>query len=72
MRHWPLLLALKSGNFADIAIFPFIRQFAMVDEDWFEQSGYDALRDWLRRLIAMPLLADIMQKRPTWLEDGMA
>ena len=65
-------LCRATPSFADIAIFPFIRQFAMVDEDWFAQSGYDALRDWLRRLIAMPLFADIMQKRPTWLEGGMA
>jgi hypothetical protein len=25
---------------ADIAIFPFIRQFAFVDKDWFDQANY--------------------------------
>ena len=65
-------LCRTTRSLADIAIFPFIRQFAMVDEEWFEKSGYDALRDWLQRLIAMPLFTDIMQKHPTWLESGAA
>ena len=55
---------------ADIAIFPFIRQFASVDKIWFEQSPYQLLKQWLSRLINTPLFHACMQKYPTWLDSG--
>jgi len=33
---------------ADIAIMPFIRQFAHVDKDWFDNAHYPKLQDWLQ------------------------
>lgn len=48
----------------DVALFPFIRQFAMVDRDWFDQSGLDALRRWLDRLLSHELFKCVMQKQP--------
>jgi len=50
---------------ADIAIFPFIRQFAAVDPAWFEVATYPKVSAWLNKLVASDLFADIMQKRPT-------
>lgn len=55
-----------SPRLADIAIFPFVRQFAGVDPNWFESAPYPALRRWLQRWIASPLFDAIMQKHPTW------
>jgi len=49
---------------ADIAVFPFIRQFAMVDRDWFDQSSYQALNSWLASMLEMPLFIEVMAKRP--------
>jgi len=54
-------------SIADIAIFPFIRQFASVDKQWFAQSPYPHLRSWLDKLINTPLFHACMQKYPTWL-----
>ena len=51
-------------TFADIAIFPFIRQFFMVDKDWFEQSSYSAVNAWLASLLDLPLFGQVMEKRP--------
>ena len=51
---------------ADVALFPFIRQFAFVDRDWFEASEYTGLRAWLQRLLAWPLFVDVMGKYPPW------
>jgi glutathione S-transferase len=51
-----------SLRFADIAIFPFVRQFAQVDRDWFDTSDYDALRRWLDGHLNSPLFAAIMKK----------
>ncbi|MDO9104662.1 MAG: glutathione S-transferase [Methylovulum sp.] len=41
----------SSFALADAAIFPFIRQFANVDNHWFEHSRYPALNIWLSRLL---------------------
>ncbi len=51
---------------ADIAIFPFVRQFAFVDQAWFFASDYPALINWLNNMLASQLFADIMFKYPAW------
>lgn len=55
---------------ADIAIFPFVRQFSMVDSAWFEQSDYHALRTWLHALTSSSLFVSIMEKHPVWVESA--
>jgi glutathione S-transferase len=47
---------------ADMAIFPFIRQFCNVNPDWFYASHYHHLIAWLDRLIGSELFQNIMQK----------
>jgi glutathione S-transferase len=51
---------------ADVAIFPFVRQFSMVDEPWFEVANYPALKAWLNGLLNSQLFIDVMQKYPVW------
>lgn len=53
---------------ADIAIFPFVRQFSMVDETWFENAQYPKLKAWLNGLLDSELFLGVMQKYPTWLD----
>lgn len=48
---------------ADVAIFPFIRQFSMVDTDWFAEAPYPRLRQWLAGLLASELFNGVMQKQ---------
>ena len=57
-------------SLADMAIFPFIRQFASVDKTWFEQSEYSEVKRWLETLMKSDLFSNIMKKYPTWLESG--
>lgn len=52
----------------DIAIFPFIRQFANVDKGWFDASPYPKLRVWLASLMESALFERIMQKQPTYVD----
>jgi len=47
---------------ADIAIFPFIRQFARVDQAWFDAAPYPKLQAWLKQLCESELFLQIMQK----------
>lgn len=51
---------------ADIALLPFIRQFAAVDTAWFTNAPYPKLRDWLARFTRSELFAQVMQKFPVW------
>ena len=53
-------------SLADIAIFPFIRQFSMVDQVWFANSGFHELNKWLWHHLESPLFNGVMQKYPTW------
>lgn len=53
-------------SMADMAIFPFVRQFAMVDMPWFKGSGLDALGHWLDRLTNSALFLSVMPKIAPW------
>lgn len=54
----------------DMAILPFIRQFAYVDKDWFDQSSYTKLQCWLSYLLKLPLFNDIMIKTIPWAPES--
>lgn len=47
---------------ADVALMPFIRQFAHVDREWFAQTPYRRLQDWLQRFLESDLFTSIMKK----------
>ncbi|RKS27760.1 glutathione S-transferase [Pseudomonas sp. WPR_5_2] len=49
-------------SLADVALMPFIRQFAHVDREWFAQTPYRRLQDWLQRFLASELFTSIMKK----------
>ena len=49
-------------SMADMAIVPFVRQFAYVDRDWFYASPYRHLMAWLDRHLASELFNAVMQK----------
>lgn len=51
---------------ADVAIFPFVRQFAHVDLDWFRGASYPHLQQWLDRLLGSRLFSGVMGKYPQW------
>lgn len=53
-------------SFADYAIFPFIRQFANTDRDWFDSQPLPHLQRWLAGHLESELFASIMKKYPQW------
>lgn len=50
-------------TYADIALFPFIRQFYMVDEKWFMHSEYIVLIKWLHYFLESELFLGVMSKK---------
>jgi glutathione S-transferase len=49
-------------SLADIALLPFVRQFAHVDREWFAQTPYVRLQAWLQRFLESELFTSIMKK----------
>ena len=65
LQHSQYLLG--SGlTWVDIAIFPFIRQFSMVDPKRFEQLPLPAVKRWLTHHLESELFTSVMQKHPIW------
>jgi glutathione S-transferase len=52
-------------SLADVALAPFVRQFAHVDRAWFATTPYTALQDWLERFLTSALFVGIMAKPAT-------
>jgi glutathione S-transferase len=54
----------------DVAIFPFVRQFSMVDAVWFSSAPLPRLQQWLAGLIDSPLFKAVMEKQSSWRENA--
>jgi glutathione S-transferase len=52
----------------DIALMPFIRQFAFVDKQWFDEQPRPNLSRWLESWLKDNLFTYIMKKYPQWQE----
>ncbi len=53
-------------SLADMAILPFVRQFAHVDPDWFNTQPLLHVARWLEAFKSSTRFASIMQKDPQW------
>ncbi len=49
-------------SLADMALAPFVRQFAHVDRDWFARAPYPRLQRWLEAFLQSPLFIGVMAK----------
>jgi len=55
-------------SLVDIALLPFIRQFARVERQWYLQSPYPKIRQWLNNYLQSPMFTKVMAKHPLWLD----
>ena len=53
-------------SWVDVAIFPFVRQFSMVNISRFDQLPFPALKRWLANYLQSELFNAVMGKHPTW------
>jgi glutathione S-transferase len=53
-------------TWVDIAIFPFIRQFSMVDLKRFDDLPISATKKWLAQHLDSELFQSVMHKHPVW------
>ena len=55
-------------SWVDVAIFPFIRQFSMVNPEEFESLPFPRAKKWLNQYLASELFNSVMEKYPTWVD----
>ena len=53
-----------AANAVDVALFPFIRQFAGVEPSWWQQAPYPKVSQWLENWLNSALFSAIMAKYP--------
>lgn len=58
----------EQATLPDVAVFPFVRQFAFVDKAWFDQAPYPKLQAWLQSFLDSELFSGVMTKYPVWQE----
>ncbi|MBB5685454.1 glutathione S-transferase [Sphingobium boeckii] len=56
----------ENRSLADLAIMPFVRQFAATDKGWFDAQSIPRLRDWLTRHTDSPLFQQTMRRLTPW------
>ncbi len=61
-----LFLLGDSPGLCDVAIFPFVRQFANADRGWFDAQDWPDLARWLKGWLDSPSFAAIMAKHAQW------
>ena len=72
----PMEAALQSNQYLsgdqmtwiDVAIFPFIRQFAMVNPQRFNELPFTSVKQWLNQHIESELFHSVMHKYPAWID----
>ena len=69
-EHNGISLVSNHISLADVAIFPFIRQFAHVDWQWFSNSQYKNLISWLLKFEECELFLLVMKKYKLWKENN--
>ena len=62
-KNW---LFSESASLADMAVLPFVRQFAHTDAAWFAAQPWPQLATWLARFEASALYTGVMDKHVPW------
>lgn len=60
----------EQESLADIALVPFIRQFAKVERQWYLQSPYPKVRQWLNHYLQSTMFTKVMAKHDLWVNNG--
>ncbi len=74
----PIIESLKKQKYlcgtrvsmADIAIFPFIRQFANTNKKWFDSEKIEPLQSWLKQHLVSKVFLNSMNKWPIWKSEN--
>ena len=60
------------ATLADMAILPFVRQFAFIDKEWFDRQPWPKVIAWLNNFISSKLYLNIQKKYDRWFPESKA
>ena len=60
----------QETSMVDMAVAPFVRQFAFADMDWFQSQPWKELLGWLGQFLDSERFRSIMAKYPVWSPDN--
>jgi len=63
------LASRKKTQLVDIAVFPFVRQFANHNRPWFDALPFKTLHGWLKRHLGSVLFQSVMVKHEVWVQS---
>jgi glutathione S-transferase len=69
LHQGPFLMSAQE-SLADIALIPFIRQFAKVERQWYLQAPYPRVRQWLNYYLQSAMFTKVMAKHEFWVRIG--
>jgi glutathione S-transferase len=58
----------EQESLADIALLPFIRQFAKIERQWYVGSSYVNVKRWLNKYLQSAMFNKVMTQYPIWNE----
>ena len=61
----------EARGLADMAVMPFVRQFAAVDAEWFDRQPLPHVQRWLAEHLESDLFASVMGKFAPWREGDL-
>ena len=56
----------EQPKLADVAIFPFVRQFANIATNWFNEFGWQKLQNWLKAFVGSNMFDNSQKKFDKW------
>ncbi|GAM58267.1 glutathione S-transferase domain protein [Vibrio ishigakensis] len=59
----------EEETLVDIALLPFLRKYARIDKQWFRNSSYLNLKNWLNGYIQSPLFSKVMKHYELWTDN---
>jgi glutathione S-transferase len=68
LTQQPFIMSAQE-SLVDIALLPFIRQFVKVERQWYLQSPYSKVRQWLNHYLQSPMFTKVMAKRDLWVTN---
>ena len=60
----------EQPGFTDVAIFPFIRQYAAIDTKRWQALPFGSLHAWLDGWLHNPIFLNVMQKHALWVSES--
>ena len=61
----------RNPSLADMALRPFVRQYARIDEGQWNAQPWPHLQAWLQRWLDSALFAETMQRHPAWVPGSV-